>query len=233
MSSVPDAGRPGELNLFHYQDREVRTVIINGNPWFVAMDVCDVLGIADGRSSVRLLDDDEKGVHSVHTPGGDQRLSIINEPGLYSLILRSRKPEAKAFKRWVTHEVLPALRRGGEIVERPRADISPLEVLRDTVVHLCEVRDKANMALEMGEENSARLDALEGHTGGCVALVYARKHNLPTDEPWLAKLGKAASRVARAAGIEPSYVPHPRYTHVNSFPEWIWAEAVESLSKAA
>nr|DAQ10332.1 MAG TPA: KilAC domain protein [Caudoviricetes sp.] len=64
-------------------------------------------------SSLRLLDEDEKGVHTMHTPSGNQEMTIISEAGLYSLILRSRKPEAKAFKRWVTHEVLPSIRKHG------------------------------------------------------------------------------------------------------------------------
>jgi prophage antirepressor-like protein len=84
-----------------------------GNPWWVAREVCTVLGIADPKSSTRFLESDEKGVHSMHTPGGKQNVTIVNEPGLYTLIFQSRKPEAKTFKRWVTHEVLPAIRKTG------------------------------------------------------------------------------------------------------------------------
>lgn len=102
-----------DLIPFSYGDRPVRTVQVDGEPWFVAADVCAILGIADPKSSVRVLDDDEKGVHSMPTLGGQQDHLVVNEPGLYSLILRSRKPEAKAFKRWITHEVLPALRKTG------------------------------------------------------------------------------------------------------------------------
>ena len=91
----------------------VRTMTVDGDPWFVANDVCAVLDLGNPRSSLSLLDDDEKGVHAVDTPGGQQGVTIVNEPGLYSLILRSRKPDAKAFKRWITHEVLPAIRRTG------------------------------------------------------------------------------------------------------------------------
>lgn len=91
----------------------VRVVTSDGGTWFVAKDVCDVLEIRDARSSLRFLDEDEKGVHTVHTPGGPQRVTVVNEPGLYSLVLRSRKPDAKRFKRWVTHEVLPTIRQTG------------------------------------------------------------------------------------------------------------------------
>lgn len=102
-----------DLIPFDYSGRQVRTVTRDGEPWFVARDVCAVLEIRNVADAVAALDDDEKGVATVDTPGGDQRVGIINEPGLYSLILRSRKPEAKAFKRWVTHEVLPAIRKTG------------------------------------------------------------------------------------------------------------------------
>ena len=83
----------------------------DGEPSFVAKDVLAVLDL--DRTATRKLDDDEKGVDSIHTPGGDQQVTTVTEPGLYKLVMRSRKPEAKAFQRWVTHEVLPALRRSG------------------------------------------------------------------------------------------------------------------------
>lgn len=85
----------------------------NNEPWFVAKDVCDVLDMPKHQNSTRYLDDDERGVCLINTPSGDQEMVTINESGLYSLILRSRKPEAKAFKKWVTSEVLPAIRKSG------------------------------------------------------------------------------------------------------------------------
>lgn len=91
----------------------VRITMIDGNPWFVAKDVCDCLELTDVSKTISLLDDDEKGTNSIRTLGGDQKMLTINESGLYSLILRSRKPEAKAFKRWITHEVLPSIRKTG------------------------------------------------------------------------------------------------------------------------
>ena len=90
---------------------KVRTLLIDGNPWFVASDVCAAIDV--DRTAVRRLDDDEKGVRLMHTPGGDQKITIINEYGLYALVLSSRKQEAKVFKRWITHEVIPAIRKHG------------------------------------------------------------------------------------------------------------------------
>lgn len=92
---------------------KIRTLTIDGEPWFVAADVCRALEIGNPSMAVERLDDDEKGISTIDTPGGKQRMTIINEPGLYSLVLSSRKPEAKAFKRWITHEVIPAIRKYG------------------------------------------------------------------------------------------------------------------------
>ncbi len=108
---------------FLYEDHDVRTIKRDGNPWFVAKDVTTILGLKNPTRVLSALDDDEKGLHTVNTPGGNQVVSIVSESGLYSLILRSRKPEARAFKRWVTHEVLPAIRSTG-VYHVP--DIDPL-----------------------------------------------------------------------------------------------------------
>jgi anti-repressor protein len=99
--------------VFDFHGMQLRTVIKNNEPWFVAKDVAQILSFDHTPTMTRTLDEDEKGVHIIHTPGGDQRMTIINEPGLYSVILKSRKPEAKQFKRWVTHEVIPSIRKHG------------------------------------------------------------------------------------------------------------------------
>lgn len=100
------------LQIFNSEDfGEIRALAIDNEPWFVARDVTDALGL--DRTATRRLDEDEKGVRSMHTQGGEQEVSIITEAGLYSLIMASKKPEAKAFKRWVTHEVLPTIRKHG------------------------------------------------------------------------------------------------------------------------
>jgi prophage antirepressor-like protein len=90
----------------------VRITDQNGDPWFIAKDVCDVLGLTTANLA-RDLDDDEQGVFQLMTPGGMQSCKIINESGLYSLVLKSRKEEAKRFKKWVTKDVLPSIRKHG------------------------------------------------------------------------------------------------------------------------
>ncbi|AFV89395.1 DNA-binding anti-repressor-like protein [Acidipropionibacterium acidipropionici ATCC 4875] len=98
---------------FTREGRTFRALDIDGQPWFVAADVASILGYSATAALTRTLDDDERGVHTLHTPGGDQEMTIVSESGLYSAILRSRVPGAAEFKRWVTHEVLPQIRRTG------------------------------------------------------------------------------------------------------------------------
>lgn len=117
----------------------------DGEPMFVAKDVCAALEVKNSRDALARLDDDEKGVVLTDTPGGEQQMQAVNEAGLYVLVLSSRKPEAKAFKRWVTHEVLPALRRdGGYMVARD--DETPEELmaraLKAADATLARVRDE-------------------------------------------------------------------------------------------
>jgi len=111
-----------DLQIFNNaQFGQVRIIDRSGEPWFVAKDVCEALDLTDTSKTVSYLDDDEKGTTSNRTLGGEQEMLIINEPGLYSLIFRSRKPEAKAFKRWITHEVIPSIRKTGSYNLNPHA----------------------------------------------------------------------------------------------------------------
>jgi len=98
---------------FDFGNYAVRTVQIDGETWFVAHDICQVLELTNPAKTVSRLEDYERGTHIMDTLGGDQKMIVINEAGLYGLIFRSRRPEAKAFKRWVTMEVLPAIRKTG------------------------------------------------------------------------------------------------------------------------
>lgn len=99
---------------FAFEDHLVRVLQIDGEPWFVANDVCASLGLAKADTALARLDEDEKGSHTVGTLGGPQQMTIISEPGVYRLVFSSRKPEAEVFKRWIAHKVLPALRKTGQ-----------------------------------------------------------------------------------------------------------------------
>lgn len=115
-------------NIFNYQGHQVRTVVKNGEPWFVAKDVCEVFGDTNYRRSTARLDVDEKGVSPLNTHGGIQEITVVNEAGLYSLLFHmqpqkkatmtdeeyeERVSKLKQFKRWITHEVIPSIRKHG------------------------------------------------------------------------------------------------------------------------
>lgn len=104
---------------FNPSNQPIRVEAINGEPWFVAKDICEALSIEKHLNAVSRLDDDERGPVVVDTLGGKQTMTAVNESGLYNLIFQSRKPEAKAFRKWVTGEVLPSIRKTG------RYELSP------------------------------------------------------------------------------------------------------------
>jgi anti-repressor protein len=104
------------LQKFSFENKQVRIVMKDGNPWWVAKDVCDVLGIANPSDAIKPLDDDEKntlGISEGIRGRGNPNMAVINESGVYALIMRSNKPEAKKFRKWITSEVLPAIRKSG------------------------------------------------------------------------------------------------------------------------
>ena len=122
-----------EIQVWNYESSEIRTVQINGEPWFVLSDVCKVLELSSPHKVAERLDGDEKGRNQIPTLGGVQEMAVVNESGLYTVILRSDKPQAKPFRKWVTSEVLPSIRKTGSYsVQQPNAfeNLSPqLQVL--------------------------------------------------------------------------------------------------------
>lgn len=122
-----------EVQVWNYESSEIRTVQINGEPWFVLSDVCKVLELSSPHKVAERLDGDEKGRNQIPTLGGVQEMAVVNESGLYTVILRSDKPQAKPFRKWVTSVVLPSIRKTGSYsVQQPNAfeNLSPqLQVL--------------------------------------------------------------------------------------------------------
>ena len=136
-----------ENNLMIFKEDElgqVRVITKDNNPWFIALDVCKILNLGNVSLSVNGrpdrsnsgLDEDEKDIVIVNTPGGDQEMIIVSEAGLYSLVLKSRKSEAKKFKRWITHTVLPTIRKTGGYVDND-------EVFIDTYLPFVDDTTKA------------------------------------------------------------------------------------------
>ena len=115
-----------------YKENPVRIIEKDGEPWFVAKDVAVILGYRDAYTLVRRLDEDERGTRKVCTPSAEQEMTVINEAGLYNAILCSNKAEAKAFKRWVTHDVLPSIRKTGAYLA-PNLPLEKLQNLIETI----------------------------------------------------------------------------------------------------
>ncbi|WP_256349276.1 MULTISPECIES: BRO-N domain-containing protein [Pseudomonas] len=185
---------------FKFGKQQVRTLLIDDQPWFVANDVSAALQYSEASAMTRHLDDDEKGLSIVQTLGGDQEMLVINESGLYSAILRSRKAEAKRFKKWVTAEVLPAIRKHGRYedtqgVMAPMVDelLGKVGAMRLSNVMRCRV---------------AKLDA--EHQRSATAKLASAVHacfGVPRVELIPSSQFEAAANFVASYAIEGEYLP--------------------------
>lgn len=160
----------------------IRALSLGGDPWFIAKDVCEALGLSNTTEALRNLDDDEKGNISnseVAQAGGRSPL-VVSEPGLYKLIMRSRKPEAKAFQRWVTHEVLPALRRDGAYVAADGTEDDATLMARALLAAKRQMDARDARIAELSAENEAMrpkalfADAVSASDGTCLVGELAK-----------------------------------------------------------
>lgn len=171
------------IQPFQFDGTDVRVVVIDGDPWFAAVDAGMVLGLANVATSVSLLDEDEKGVHSVETLGGRQRLAVISESGMYSLVLRSRKPEAKAFKRWLTHDVIPAIRKTGSYATPA---LTGPQLMAAALIEAQATLEQQSEQLAIAAPKADAFDAFLSTTGDYsvneAAKVLSRHHDILTGE---------------------------------------------------
>jgi prophage antirepressor-like protein len=161
--------------VFSYEGSQVRTVVVDGAPWFVAKDVCDILEIASTTFAMERLEEDEVGSTKVtDSLGREQQTYIVNEPGLYSLVLGSRKLEAKAFKRWITHEVLPSIRQTGGYSTKPMSTEDMIILQAQSVKELkAEVHD-------LREQQGYQMERLEDVKRGLVDVNEPIRHQFNT-----------------------------------------------------
>lgn len=149
------------LQLFKFEHQPVRVVLVDGEPWFVLSDICRALGIANVGNAAARLDDDVKGVHQADTPGGRQQVTVVSESGMYEVVIRSDKKEAARFRRWVTHKVLPEIRRTGSYSHMPAAPaaLPSKKELAQWVVEAEERADREAAARAEAEERAKELAA--------------------------------------------------------------------------
>lgn len=168
------------LDVFQYAGRQLRTAGASDSPRFVTADVLAILDL--DRTAMRRLDDDEKGVDSIHTPGGAQNMATVTEAGLYSLILGSRKAEAREFKRWVTHDVLPTIRRTGRygsdvdmLAQLPSSQM--LQLAAEAAQRAEEAEHELEEARPKVEAYDAFIDADGTYSIGAVAKMVGLSQN--------------------------------------------------------
>jgi anti-repressor protein len=183
--------RVNELALYDFRGQQVKVVAIDGKPWFVAADVCAVLGYRHTGSALRSLRDREKGVHRMHTPGGEQDITVISEPGLYRLIMRSNREEAEDFQDWVTEEVLPSIRETGSygaVAQIPDMN-TPQGQLQVAELLAAGARKQIEQAAEIKQlkPKAEYVDAyVDGANDATILRIVAKQ--LQVGEKWLRQL---------------------------------------------
>ncbi len=211
---VPQSNPNSQPTIFNFGDIAIRTFTgMDGEPRFVAADVCKALGISKPENAYARLDDDEKDTCQMDTLGGRQQMVIITESGLYNLILRSDKPQAKVFKKWITSEVLPAIRKTGVYLNHPMSPGDMLvamgeamreferrdaqrqrEITEVRVILANEVTTRENETRTI----NARLDNAEWFRVVTYCDLQAIKHTPALRQKW----GRDAAVLSRERGIQ-------------------------------
>lgn len=220
-----------QIVAFDFESNNVRVVMgEDGEPWFVAADVCAAMTISTEQT--RRLDDDEKGLRTVQTPGGQQEMVTINESGLYSLILTSRKAEAKRFKRWVTREVLPSIRKTGSYAAPGTVAALPAPTQdRVTAILLIGEAVAKVPGVKHGIAMAATLTCIHENTGLSVETI---RRALPAcNDPLAAmnptKLGEQIGLSARAVNVRLAALG---YQQRNDRDEWELTDAGRAWGEA-
>lgn len=169
-----------DLQIFTYNETPLRTMEIDGEVWWVLKDVCEILGIANSNNVAARLDDDEKGIRPVDTLKGKQNMTVVNEPGIYKVILRSDKPEANGLMRFVTHEVLPQIRRTGAY--STNQPMTPAQLIAAQAQVLVDMEKRMDVMQSQTEALEAKVDT--------AIKVFSK----PAEDHWKADMDEAIKR---------------------------------------
>ena len=168
------------LTPFSYDDQPVRVLTVDGEPWFVLADLCKVLGLTQPNKVALRLADDMKGRNLIPTPGGAQEMTIVSEPGMYEVVIRSDKPEAATFRRWITAEVLPSIRKTGAYSATP--ELTDDQIIAQALQLTAARVEKLTARLAVVEPKAAAFDRwLSSNVHYGVAEVSQALHDLGAD----------------------------------------------------
>jgi prophage antirepressor-like protein len=163
-----------EVQLFNFENHEVRSLLLNNEPWFVGKDVAEVLGYERADNAIRNhIDKEDKLMHQISASGQNRNMTIINESGLYSLVLSSKLPSAKKFKRWVTSEVLPALRKTGQYQVK---ELSGSELMAKALIEAQSVLAAKDKVIEEMKPKASYYDVILNCKGLLATSVIAKDY---------------------------------------------------------
>jgi len=216
-----------QLSTYIFQNQPTRIAGSPENPLFIAADVCRILGLGNASQAINGnaesgalgLDEDEKGVTNLDTLGGTQKVLVVTESGLYALIFKSRKPEAKVFRKWVTSEVLPAIRKTGAYQQPGVSALDQFEAMikaaREQERRMAEQDQKLAevraLAIQANSYNSS-------DTGFLTVRAYAKIHRVRWSLAHAQSVGQRAAKLCREDGIQMGHARDELFGQVNSYP---------------
>jgi prophage antirepressor-like protein len=230
-----------DVTPFQFENHSVRVVVLDGEPWFVVLDVCRALEITNAAQAARRIEVEDRCQTEVLTAGGTQQTWVVNESGLYELVFASNKPEARRFRRWVTSEVLPQIRKTGSY----SAALTPAEMFLQQA-QMMVAQEKRLAALEIEQKAQGeylddlggtigdlgvRVEMLEENHERVTAIGFANLRKIRSDVDFLRQLGIKAASLARWKGVPISRVHSTVWGNVNAWPLEIWDEAYDTLSR--
>jgi len=217
-----------DLKPFVFHDVDIRVLILDGEPWFIASDLCAALTLTDTRRSVERVDEADLRQVRIESGGQNRWMYAVNESGMYELVIRSDKPDARKFRRWITSEVLPTLRTTGSyqiVPVQPHDDLAVLEGM------IAGIRESRNQIANLNQRQAvleAKVSASDGEFDEFTALGYAKLNGLSTDRVSCQRHGQRASRLMKLRGQTPRKRQDATFGSVNVYPADVLAETVES-----
>lgn len=220
-----------DLSIFNYAEQEVRIVMIESEPWFVVTDICACLGLENVSRAVASIDrEDTVQCKVIDKIGRQQSVYCVNEGGLYNLIFKSEKDEAKAFKRWVTHEVLPSIRKTGKY-ELQKDSLTAMTLMRQQLDYLIEHEKQLREHKEKLENHETRIAEIEAQITTVnkdylsLAGYYALKKQVwGLSQVEASQIGKKLKKASDLAGMPIIRIHDAKFGEVNGYHKDILAK---------